>query len=253
MRILTVSDLHIDYSENQKWLFNLSQEEYQNDVLILAGDITDNWMLLDKALLFLRSIFKEICFVPGNHDLWVRKENGLDSLEKFQQILDRCNDLGIHTRSLHLENLSIIPLYAWYDYSFGNPSKYILTAWNDFTACRWPGDQSVLEITSFFLGLNNQHLSHTKDRFTISFSHFLPRIDLMPEFIPENKRFVYPVLGSEELGIQVDQINSDIHVYGHSHVNQIKISNNVKYINNAFGYPNEKNFTRKELVTIYDC
>ena len=40
MRIFTISDLHIDYSENQRWVEGISTFDYQEDILILAGDIT---------------------------------------------------------------------------------------------------------------------------------------------------------------------------------------------------------------------
>jgi predicted phosphodiesterase len=42
----------------------------------------------------------------------------------------------------------------------------------------------------------------------------------MPSLIPLNRRQVYPVLGSVNLGEQLKQLQPDIHVYGHSHVNQ---------------------------------
>lgn len=37
VRVFTVSDIHIDYDENRRWLHSLSQSDYQADVLILAG------------------------------------------------------------------------------------------------------------------------------------------------------------------------------------------------------------------------
>jgi hypothetical protein len=51
----------------------------------------------------------------------------------------------------------------------------------------------------------------------ISFSHFLPRIELMPE-----KRFLYlPTLskavGSDYLKRRVEQLRPDLHVFGHTH------------------------------------
>ena len=73
----------------------------------------------------------------------------------------------------------------------------------------------------------------------------------MPSRIPEHKRHVYPVLGSELLGEQVDQLQPDIHVYGHSHVNQSRRINGTLYINNAFGYPTEAHIARKQLRCIY--
>ena len=41
MRVFAVSDLHIDYKANFEWLLSISEFEYQHDILILAGDLTD--------------------------------------------------------------------------------------------------------------------------------------------------------------------------------------------------------------------
>jgi len=75
MRVFALSDIHIDYSENAKWIENLSIAEYQDDVLILAGDVSDIQKLLDWGLNIFTKRFKKVLFVPGNHELWVRRED----------------------------------------------------------------------------------------------------------------------------------------------------------------------------------
>ncbi len=50
LRIFCISDIHVEYEINRRWLNNLSQHDYKNDLLILAGDITNNLMLLEKIL-----------------------------------------------------------------------------------------------------------------------------------------------------------------------------------------------------------
>lgn len=85
----------------------------------------------------------------------------------------------------------------------------------------------------------------------ISFSHFLPRIDLMPYFIPCSKRKLYSVLGTILLEKQIRKLGSKIHVYGHSHINNQIMKDNTLYLNNAFGYPYETQITAKELKCIY--
>jgi predicted phosphodiesterase len=41
MRVFALSDLHIDYEVNAGWVKSLSSVDYLDDVLILAGDISD--------------------------------------------------------------------------------------------------------------------------------------------------------------------------------------------------------------------
>ena len=74
MRILAISDLHTDFRENKWLLEQLPGGAYQGDVLIAAGDISHNVETLQSTLALLRSKFKQVFYVPGNHELWVRKE-----------------------------------------------------------------------------------------------------------------------------------------------------------------------------------
>jgi|SRR5215212_1304431 len=87
MRVFAVSDLHIDYEANARWVAELSTADYQDDVLILAGDVTDTLRLLDWCLATLAKRFRKVLFVPGNHDLWVlREERVKTSFEKFEEV-----------------------------------------------------------------------------------------------------------------------------------------------------------------------
>jgi predicted phosphodiesterase len=45
----------------------------------------------------------------------------------------------------------------------------------------------------------------------------------------------------------VSQLNPDIHIYGHSHVNRNIEVDDICYVNNAFAYPSEENISRKKL------
>lgn len=51
----------------------IDQNIYQEDVLILAGDVTDSVEKFRTTLNLLKRAFKHVFFVPGNHDLWVRE------------------------------------------------------------------------------------------------------------------------------------------------------------------------------------
>ncbi len=251
MRVFAISDIHIDYQENYKWLTNLSEYDYQDDIIIMAGDLTDVASLFVKGLEILKKRFLDVLFIPGNHDLWVHRNNGKDSLTQFLNIQKVSEQCGVHTGPVHFGELSIVPLFGWYDYSFGAPSQQILNAWTDYTACKWPDNLDVNSITKMFISMNHPFLG-IQNRYIISFSHFLPRIDLMPSAIPPEKRLLYPVLGSALLEQQIRLLNSDIHIYGHSHVNMKARKDNTLYINNAFGYPSETLITAKELMCIFE-
>ena len=54
MRVFATSDLHTDYKENFRWLAELSDTEYRDDALIVAGDISDRLEVIRETLLLLR-------------------------------------------------------------------------------------------------------------------------------------------------------------------------------------------------------
>jgi len=253
MRVFAISDLHLDYEQNQSWLRGLSQTDYLQDVLILAGDISDRLSILTLCFEQLERRFKQVLFVPGNHDLWTRRdEEKLTSFDKFDRVSELALNCGISMNSAHYDTLSIIPLLSWYDFSFGQPTDQLLQTWMDFRSCEWGSEIEPAGITQHFLALNEAVLQ-SKNETIITFSHFLPRIDVMPSFIPLSMQYLYPVLGSSLIDEQVRELSSSFHVYGHSHVNQDIMIDGVRYFNNAFGYPSEEHLSFKKLRCIYEC
>jgi len=252
MRVFALSDIHIDYDVNTKWVANLSSGEYQDDALILAGDVTDRKRQLSWCLSTLAKRFKRVLFVPGNHELWViREERQKNSLQKFDDVCAIVNSSGASMQVFRERGLTIIPLLGWYDYSFGRPSEELRSIWMDYRTCCWPSGFTEKDIVSYFAAFNEQ-ASPVGDK-VITYSHFLPRIDLMPGFVPSAKKFLYPILGSAQLEHQLRRLKPDIHVYGHSHFNRHVKIDGVTYINNAFGYPSETWMSSKRLMCIHEC
>ncbi len=251
MRVFAVSDIHVDYPENERWLFGLSHIDYKDDILIVAGDLTDNRELLARCFSCLSERFRTVLFVPGNHELWIRRDSINTSLEKYQKICELAANCGISMEAYHSGTLSVIPLLGWYDYSFGEPGAKLMNEWMDFRTCVWPENWEMSDVANFFLNKNSTSPQpNTPTR--ISFSHFLPRIDLMPAFIPSTLRYLYPVLGSAMIEDQIRKLKPQIHIYGHSHVNRQAYIGEIQYINNAFGYPSERGIAKKELMCIYE-
>lgn len=251
MRVYAVSDIHVDHKENFKKIAAISQTDYKNDILILGGDISSKFEMVKQVFEIFKERFREVLFVTGNHDLWVRDNSAKDSMDKFNKIMNLAEEKGVLVQPAHFGSLSIIPLLGWYDYSFGKPSVLLDDVWVDHKACVWPEGFNEEVITEFFIEKNQEHLK-IKNKFIISFSHFLPRVDIMPSIIPQDNRSIYPVLGTVKLEEQIRELQSDIHIFGHSHVNLRKEQDKIIYINNAFGYPYEKLVTGKKLLLIHE-
>lgn len=74
----------------------------------------------------------------------------------------------------------------------------------------------------------------------VTFSHFLPRIELCPE-----KRFLMygelmKVVGSNPLGRRVAQLQPDVHLFGHTHFGWDAEIDGVRYVQAALGTPRER-------------
>ena len=232
MRVFATSDLHTDYKENFLWLSQLSDTAYRDDALIIAGDISDRVEIIRETFLLLRAKFRHLLFTPGNHELWVRNVE-FDSIEKLNQILRLCDELEVTTKPLQLDDLWIVPLFSWYDGVYEPEMK----AWADFHFCKWPND--ALPLPDYFLRLNEEHLK-SYDAPVITFSHFIPRPDLLPP--PEYMMISWlpDVSICAALDAQIRRLESRVHVCGHTHTTFDRVIDNIRYVQNAVRYPKER-------------
>lgn len=247
MRLFATSDLHVDFRENFQVLQQLSNTEFTRDALLVAGDVAHRPDMVREGLSLLKGKFQEVFYVPGNHELWVWGEAG-DSLSKFEQILEICAAIGVRTRPGRAGGRWIVPLFSWYDDEFdGRGDEKALEAWADFRYCRWPAQLG--SCARYFSRLNEPHLEPRPEE-TVSFSHFLPRPELLPD--PEYLRFkgLSRVAGSAHIERQIRALGARVHLFGHSHIRRDMVLDGVRYVQNALGYPRERRGREFELQRI---
>jgi len=259
-----VSDLHVDDPQNRRWVHGLP--ERLDDVLMVAGDISDRLDLARDALRVLKRKYREVLCVPGNHDLWLgRDERGAtNSMEKLHLFLNMCAEEGVHTKPIVVGaagydedaknglRCCVMPLLSWHHQSFDTEPD--IRCWKgipraeqcmvDYARCRWPEpmnqmDESVAEAVD---ALNEDTLptgAGGEALPILSFSHFLPRLELSPE-----KRFLFlPTLnkavGSRFLRVRIERLGSSLHVFGHTHFGWDATIGDTRYVQAACGYPSE--------------
>ena len=269
VRIFALSDIHVDYDDNMAWITALDPREYHRDILLLAGDVSHRPAKMRQALRLLKERFQEVFFVPGNHDLWLFRNDFEDSIGKFGHLLELCAELGIRTHPMAVGNgdvedggkVWVLPLFSWYvKPEEGKESLYMpkegedpsLETWADSHFIRWPEFTSVAHAGDYFLRLNEPHLLRSFDAPVISFSHFLPRTELIlatPEEDAEAGRAIPDltrsfnfsrVAGQHGLDGQIRRAGSVIHVYGHQHRNRFRRIDGVRYISHCLGYKTER-------------
>ena len=231
MRIFAISDLHTDFRENRLLLQRLAGRDYSGDVLLVAGDVADRMETIRETLVFLRGLFREVWFVPGNHELWVRNDPR-DSVEKFHAVLDLCARVGVRTGPGRAGGHWIVPLFSWYDEAFdvrGEAVTQELEAWSDFYFCRWPGEAA--DPAAYFAGLNQRWLRRF-DGPVLTFSHFVPRPELVPPVRVLTFKGLPRVAGSAHVERQLREAGSTLHVFGHTHLMDDRVIDGVRYVQN---------------------
>ncbi|XP_004301208.1 PREDICTED: uncharacterized protein LOC101304101 [Fragaria vesca subsp. vesca] len=262
LRVFVVSDLHTDYTENMKWVKDLSSVRYKNDVLIVAGDVSETYKNFMMTMSLLKNKFEHVLYVPGNHDLWCRRkgEIHLDSHQKLNKVLDVCRDLGVETNPIALDGLGIIPLLSWYHESFDKEEEItnirvppLELACKDFTACRWSRElpNGDISLALYFDAMNEKNQNLIKEiqntcSQIITFSHFVPR----QELCPEKRMLFYPklpkIIGSDSLEVRIRSIHgvkgsaSACHVFGHTHFCWDAVLDGIRYVQAPLAYPRER-------------
>jgi predicted phosphodiesterase len=273
-RVFAISDLHVDYPINMDTMLSLSNTDYINDVLIVAGDVTDSLSKLESLLENLLKKFYRVCFVFGNHELWLRKTNFEHSLEKFEAVQLLCKTIGVDIDPVKVEGAKdsvwLVPLLSWYRMpEEGQDSLFIKkisenwekTGWVDKVLCRWP--EFVYEknesIADYFLEKNTALITREYDAPIISYSHFLPRrelifhsLDMAKDFadgrktIPLYEQDPHPlfnfsrVAGCYRLEKQIRDLHSKVHIYGHQHRNRNRKIEDITYVSHCLGNPSEQ-------------
>jgi len=297
------------------------------DVLIIAGDVSHEISKLVEAFSIIRQGLKcNIFFVPGNHEAWIGGHE-LDSysihtsLDKLDAVKDMCRDMGVHTDPAiigvqHNHPAWILPMESWYDGSLALQGcgdlcqDFAKWPWTDFLRCKWPQEyQTVPHLGKIPIGLGDMFLkkneigiqrvhesflhwesSSTKHLGLITFSHFLPNSQTLPDWknpqsdvfmrsewlshpVPEISAKFAKVAGSINLEKQIRSILPSqtaislhssnrhqihhTHVFGHSHRPKDFTLKDIRYIHNPLGKPVERdmNLIPRDVnfKLIWDC
>ncbi|MCB1053957.1 MAG: metallophosphoesterase [Acidobacteria bacterium] len=128
MKLWAISDLHIANRSNREALTEMPS--YPDDWLIIAGDVGETEGQLRFALAELGTRFRQLLWVPGNHDLWTLHHDPSPHRgeDKYRRLVDICRSFGVLTpedpyplwpgAGEGAGRYRIAPLFVLYDYSF---------------------------------------------------------------------------------------------------------------------------------------
>jgi hypothetical protein len=127
-----------------------------------------------------------------------------------------------------------VPLLSWYHADFdvaGEGVEAELEGWADRYFCRWPA--GLGRIDEALLALNAPHL-RDYDAPVITFSHFVPRPELIPAVRFLRFHGLPLVAGSAGIERQLRQVGARVHVFGHTHIPRDRSVDGVRYLHNPF-------------------
>lgn len=272
MTFYAISDVHVELSQNMKWLKELPR--FEKSTIIVAGDIGVQISQIKQALQLFQHKFDNVFYCFGNHETWVHKSIDVEQTESFvklREIREVCRDLGVFTTPQIIEGVWVVPVLGWYHTCWDiepplqpPPGKKLkreppagpliatdtgLCRWGDFKNGStelaqeldkqnedwgiWPLPAELVENLKAPIGRRTQPI--------ISFSHFLPHIDLMPE-----KRFLFQpnltqIVGSDFIRKRLEQLSPDLHIFGHSHFPwDMTLGDGVRYRSWPLGTPAEQ-------------
>eukprot|EP00913_Durusdinium_trenchii_P023163 g21743.t1 len=265
--VVAWSDLHSDMGKNMTHLRQLPLAE--DTVLLLAGDVASS----------LEAKFGAIFYVPGNHELWVNKKDGLSSVHKFLAILEICEQLGIHTRPAFISaDCAVCPLFSLslednlvdgFARELADIPFDMQTQWPwDITGRGDTNDAQQPEIADFFASLNKRRVSlsppsalealkraeaEAEEAKQAQLEGRLPKkakadpgtfVITMSHFVPRQECYPGPrrlcgVMGCREIEQQARSCGSRCHIFGHSHISCDREVNGVRYVQHPLGYPND--------------
>ncbi len=245
MRIQYCSDLHLEFDKNSKYLVK-NPLNVCGDVLILAGDIVPlhDEYLNHPFFNFISGNYKQIFWVPGNHEFYYR--NIFDFGSSFT-IKIRDNITVLNNVELQFEDIHFIFSTLWTKISEKN-EKHIEMNVSDFECIT--NNERKFRVSDFnklheeSLNFIKQSIDSEKNKVVIVTHH-------LPSFYcnkPDHNRSIINEAFSVDLTDFITTSNANFWIYGHSHFNQkpLHIGKTI-LLTNQLGYiqQNEQSGFRK--------
>jgi 3',5'-cyclic AMP phosphodiesterase CpdA len=256
VKLLAVSDLHLNHQANREALTRLAPRP--DDWLILAGDVGESEDHLRFALDLLVPRFARLLWVPGNHDLWTvpARRSGPAGEEKYRRLVEICRARGVLTpedpypvwppSKQQGRQVKIAPLFMLYDYTFGPddvpPERAVAWAMETDILC---ADEALLKpdphptrsawcaercrITERRLAAATADGSAT-----VLVSHWPLRRDVT--HLPAVPRFVI-WCGTRKTEDWHRRFEAEVVVHGHLHIPRTRTVDGIRFEEVSFGYP----------------
>ena len=269
-----VSDLHIDQWDSSLNIKNPCGEvldypfkfkEQPSKILIIAGDISDDIDLSIKYLNEISNNYEKILFVDGNHE-HVSSYPKLLSNKEIDDKIRQCNNpkiVYLPENDFIVGKTVFLGMCGWWDYDNRNSDsiKNALAYFDEWIPEIASADGGSLKfIDNVTNKSEEQHRDLIKKLEYYEGNSDIENIVIVTHTVPLEE-FALEADGNTETSCQLQSFSKDLvdgrykklktWIFGHTHNQFDKTINNVRFLTNPRGRPEDFNRINYELKSIY--
>lgn len=250
-----VSDLHVGHRGNADVLDHV-RPGHPGDWLIVAGDVGERVEHVVGALERLRERFARVIWVPGNHELWIgRDEASTSSPAKYDRLVDECRAIGVDTPEDPYPLWEgpggpawVVPMFLLYDYSWtpvrGQPRAEALAAARERRVVA--SDEFLIDPAPYpdAAAWCRERLVTTTTRLAaLDPAHPTVLVNHWPLLRRPTEVLHHPDFalwcGTEQTADWHRRYRAEACVYGHLHIPRTTVYDGVRFDEVSLGYPRE--------------
>ena len=236
MKIITYSDLHLEFGSNFK-----PPKNSDADLMILAGDIITfkNFKPLSD---FLSYWSKPVLYVTGNHEYYTNRP--MDAGEQaFKDYITahHSNIAWLNNSDFSLDDLHFFGGTMWTDFN-NSDATAIQNAWNsmnDFSQIIMPNGQRLtphdtIKMHEDFKDRLVMWLEKYRDKKRVIISHHSPVKNPNTKYSNSNLQTAFNSLDMAEV---IEKYQPNLWIYGHTHECDNHRVGKTRIVSNQLGYP----------------
>jgi len=247
MKIITYSDLHLEFGSNFK-----PPKNSDADLMILAGDIITfkNFKPLSD---FLSDWKKPVLFIAGNHEYYTRKPMS-ECEDEFQNFISTNypNVTWLNNSTFVLDDFHFFGGTMWTDFDESNQEamRNALGAMNDFRQILTKNGQFLLpqdtvKMHNVFKEKLINWLEKYEGKKRVVISHHAPVKNPNTKYGDSKLQAAFNSLDMVEI---IEKYQPNLWIYGHTHECDDQIIGETRIISNQLGYPrNDGSFECSEF------
>lgn len=228
LRIMVMSDLHFEFHADGGEAF-VAALSTDCDVLVLAGDVTTNDAGIFLAMQNFSKRFREVVYVPGNHEFWKTGREGVNiAMRKIAERLPNVHPLMNETWTHG--GVRFLGTTLWFPRSM--QASQMAQGWSDFL--RIPGALK----TRWLFDANDEARDFLRRELaaggaTVVVTHHLPSDrSTSPAHLGEATNCFYV----NSLDDMIRETSPALWVHGHTHSPQDYMIGETRIVCNPYGY-----------------